>query len=62
MPGKPEPLPELRRMITQDNGRSKRDNDQTRLLSAVCRYWDNQAATFDNEPDRGLRDPEVREA
>ena len=49
-------------MMTQDNGRSTPDNDQTRLLSAVRRYWDNQAATFDNEPDHGLRDPEVREA
>ncbi|MCA9873577.1 MAG: methyltransferase domain-containing protein, partial [Anaerolineales bacterium] len=38
------------------------DNDQPRPLSTVRAYWDHQAATFDNEPDHGLRDPEVREA
>ncbi len=32
------------------------DFEQTR------QYWDNEAATFDNEPDHGLRDPIVREA
>ena len=26
------------------------------------RFWDAEAATFDDEPDRGLRDPVVREA
>jgi SAM-dependent methyltransferase len=25
-------------------------------------YWDNQAATFDDYPDHGLRDPRVRDA
>jgi SAM-dependent methyltransferase len=25
-------------------------------------YWDGQATTFDDEPDHGLRDPEVRRA
>jgi SAM-dependent methyltransferase len=25
-------------------------------------YWDSQAATFDNEADHGLRDPQVRDA
>ncbi len=25
-------------------------------------YWDSQAATFDDQPDHGLRDPRVREA
>jgi SAM-dependent methyltransferase len=25
-------------------------------------YWDSQAATFDEQPDHGLRDPQVREA
>lgn len=25
-------------------------------------YWDNAAATFDDEPDHGLRDPVVRQA
>ena len=24
--------------------------------------WDSQAATFDDEPDHGLRDPRVRDA
>ena len=28
----------------------------------VARYWDEQAATFDDEPDHGLADPAVREA
>jgi ubiquinone/menaquinone biosynthesis C-methylase UbiE len=28
----------------------------------VRRYWDQQAATFDDEPDHGLRDPLVRSA
>ena len=28
----------------------------------VSEYWDAEAATFDDEPDHGLRDPEVREA
>jgi len=31
-------------------------SDETR------RYWDEQAATFDNETDHGLRDPAVRRA
>lgn len=30
------------------------------MLSQV--YWDSAAATFDNEPDHGLRDPAVRRA
>lgn len=25
-------------------------------------YWDNEAATFDDDPDHGLRDPRVRDA
>jgi SAM-dependent methyltransferase len=25
-------------------------------------YWDNQAAAFDDDPDHGLRDPQVRDA
>lgn len=28
----------------------------------VRAYWDRQAATFDEDPDHGLRDPLVREA
>jgi SAM-dependent methyltransferase len=28
----------------------------------VSEYWDAEAATFDDEPDHGLRDPAVREA
>jgi 2-polyprenyl-3-methyl-5-hydroxy-6-metoxy-1,4-benzoquinol methylase len=31
-------------------------------LQETRQYWDNEAATFDNEPDHGLRDPVVREA
>jgi SAM-dependent methyltransferase len=31
-------------------------------LSDARAYWDAQAATFDDEPDHGLRDPEVRQA
>jgi 2-polyprenyl-3-methyl-5-hydroxy-6-metoxy-1,4-benzoquinol methylase len=26
------------------------------------RYWDGQAASFDDDPDHGLRDPAVRQA
>jgi 2-polyprenyl-3-methyl-5-hydroxy-6-metoxy-1,4-benzoquinol methylase len=32
------------------------NNQETRL------YWDQQAASFDQEPDHGLKDPLVREA
>jgi SAM-dependent methyltransferase len=28
----------------------------------VSEYWDAEAATFDDEPDHGLRDPVIREA
>lgn len=28
----------------------------------TAREWDTEAATFDDEPDHGLRDPEVRQA
>ena len=28
----------------------------------MSEYWDAEAATFDDEPDHGLRDPTVREA
>lgn len=31
-------------------------------LDEIREFWDNQAATFDTEPDHGLRDPETREA
>jgi 2-polyprenyl-3-methyl-5-hydroxy-6-metoxy-1,4-benzoquinol methylase len=31
-------------------------------LEQTRHYWDDEAATFDNEPDHGLRDPVVREA
>ncbi len=33
--------------------------DETRR---VREYWDSQAASFDDEPDHGLRDPDVRRA
>jgi SAM-dependent methyltransferase len=32
------------------------------LLPVMSDDWDRQAATFDDEPDHGLRDPAVREA
>jgi len=31
-------------------------------LSESQQFWDNEAATFDNEPDHGLRDPQVQAA
>ena len=31
-------------------------------MTAGAAYWDNQAATFDEQPDHGLRDPHVRAA
>ena len=35
--------------------------DQDEILKREQRlYWDNVAATFDDEPDHGLRDPNVR--
>lgn len=30
------------------------------MTTEVERYWDSQASRFDDEPDHGLRDPEVR--
>ncbi len=39
--------------------KNRDDQDQ---LRATQQYWDNEAATFDNEPDHGLRDPIVRQA
>ena len=32
------------------------------LIEATRQFWDAEAATFDNEPDHGLRDPRVHEA
>ena len=34
----------------------------TAELDAASDFWDAQAATFDDEPDHGLLDPEVRQA
>jgi ubiquinone/menaquinone biosynthesis C-methylase UbiE len=31
-------------------------------VTSNAEYWDNQAATFDDDPDHGLRDPRVRDA
>jgi len=31
-------------------------------LDRLRKLWDKEAATFDNEPDHGLRDPRVRQA
>ena len=36
-------------------------SDQHRLQSARER-WDAEAANFDDEPDHGLRDPQIRNA
>lgn len=33
-----------------------------RTVTPAREYWDTQAAVFDEEPDHGLRDPEVRRA
>jgi 2-polyprenyl-3-methyl-5-hydroxy-6-metoxy-1,4-benzoquinol methylase len=32
------------------------------LKSEIAKYWDEQAATFDDAPDHGLRDPAIRSA
>ncbi|WP_133851530.1 class I SAM-dependent methyltransferase [Labedaea rhizosphaerae] len=32
------------------------------MTESVRQFWDEQAATFDDEPDHGLRDPAVRQA
>ena len=34
----------------------------SRMTSDVRKFWDAQAASFDEEPDHGLLDPEVRAA
>ena len=36
--------------------------DIKQSLQKARRFWDNEADTFDNEPDHGLRDPIAREA
>jgi 2-polyprenyl-3-methyl-5-hydroxy-6-metoxy-1,4-benzoquinol methylase len=36
--------------------------DIEQSLQKARQFWDNQADTFDNEPDHGLQDPLVREA
>ena len=35
---------------------------ETKSVTDDAEYWDSQAATFDEQPDHGLRDPQVREA
>ncbi|MFJ3305807.1 class I SAM-dependent methyltransferase [Streptomyces sp. NPDC086549] len=37
-------------------------NDESENTAAVSVDWDAEAAAFDQEPDHGLRDPEVRAA
>ncbi|WP_203791425.1 hypothetical protein [Paractinoplanes rishiriensis] len=32
------------------------------MSNDAAAIWDRQAATFDDEPDHGLRDPAVRDA
>ncbi|MFN8490854.1 MAG: class I SAM-dependent methyltransferase [Caldilineaceae bacterium] len=36
--------------------------NEVQQLTAAREYWDSQAAVFDNEPDHGLRDPNIRQA
>jgi len=36
--------------------------DVEQSLQKAQQFWDNEADTFDNEPDHGLRDPIVRQA
>ncbi|WP_179118504.1 methyltransferase domain-containing protein [Saccharothrix sp. ALI-22-I] len=46
-------------------GRDVPETDEQRAwltTFAQARFWDDQAATFDEEPDHGLRDPDVRRA
>lgn len=38
------------------------DADKEKRFHEVRQYWDNQATSFDNEPDHGLNDPAVLEA
>jgi ubiquinone/menaquinone biosynthesis C-methylase UbiE len=35
---------------------------QKGIVTSETAYWDSQAATFDEQPDHGLRDPRVRDA
>ena len=37
-------------------------DNETQQLSETRQYWDSQAVVFDNEPDHGLRDANVRQA
>jgi protein-tyrosine phosphatase/protein-L-isoaspartate O-methyltransferase len=51
--------------IAEARGRDVPETDEQRAwLSAFAarRFWDAQAAAFDEEPDHGLRSPEVRRA
>jgi 2-polyprenyl-3-methyl-5-hydroxy-6-metoxy-1,4-benzoquinol methylase len=41
-------------MMNQDN-----NNDTQKRLSESRQLWDDAAASFDNEPDHGLRDPKI---
>lgn len=44
----------------QDSAEPEQPNRRRFVGDAA--YWDDQAATFDDEPDHGLRDPRVRDA
>jgi 2-polyprenyl-3-methyl-5-hydroxy-6-metoxy-1,4-benzoquinol methylase len=52
--------------VTEEFTSSSMSQDDTleneKRLQEVSQYWDNAAASFDNEPDHGLRDPQVRRA
>ncbi len=43
-------------------GAANNSQDHEKRLRESQQYWDEAAASFDNEPDHGLRDPEVRDA
>jgi ubiquinone/menaquinone biosynthesis C-methylase UbiE len=38
------------------------DVAETKSVTGDAAYWDSQAATFDDQPDHGLHDPQVRQA
>jgi 2-polyprenyl-3-methyl-5-hydroxy-6-metoxy-1,4-benzoquinol methylase len=44
-----------------DMGKGRSEKDEKRLQE-TRQFWDDAAASFDAEPDHGLRDPGVREA
>jgi SAM-dependent methyltransferase len=43
-------------------GLTEPEQSQRSGFAGDAAYWDTQAATFDDDPDHGLRDPRVRDA